>query len=117
MLELGVVPLWLDQATLLDVWTTFREAICAQWSQGTAASGLGVSPLTPVRPLPQGGTEAPVAGPGSANTQHCPPRSPACGGWVVLVSGDSLRHPFPLQLHGLWARGSMQGQKQYTHTC
>jgi len=43
VLELGVVPLWLDQATLLNV-DHLPEAICARWNWGSAASGLGSHP-------------------------------------------------------------------------
>ena len=111
VLELGVVPLWLDQATLLNV-DHLPEAICVQRGQSSAASGLESYPSLQEGPCPGEDRGRPWwVGPCSGNAQHCPPRSPACSGWVVLVSGRLPETPLPLQLRGFRAAwGCMQGQ-------
>lgn len=47
VLELGVVPLRLDQAALLDV-NHLPEAICTRWGTGSSALRLGPTPPPPL---------------------------------------------------------------------
>ena len=88
VLELGVVPLWLDQAALLNV-DHLPEAICVRRGGGSAASGLGTQPLTPARPPPRWRTrEAGGAG-------KCPalPSWEPCLRWLGGLGLRETPHP------------------------
>lgn len=76
---------------------------------GQCCLRAGVSPLTPVRPLPQGGWREALAG--GAWLRECPalPSQKRCLWWLggLKSQGESLRHPFPFSCVGSGPRGAV----------